>query len=114
MSTKSTKKEKNRKKVHKVVDILRKEVYFNGVHNVDGGDDMDTVNLRGLVYSKYKTISEFADAVGWKRGKAGRILSGTQEMDVSDIQTVAQALGICSREEFTLIFFPALSTMWTN
>jgi hypothetical protein len=75
---------------------------------------MDMMKFRGSVLSRYKTIGAFAKAVGWTRNKASRILNGVQEMDISDIQQAAAALGITSREEFTIIFFPSLSTMWTD
>jgi hypothetical protein len=74
---------------------------------------MDVMNLRGAVLSRFNTIGAFADAVGWKRNKASRVLNGLQEMDVSDIQAVTEVLGIDSREDFTHIFFPSMSTKWT-
>lgn len=74
---------------------------------------METNVLRGMIVEQYKTIGAFADAVGWKRNKASRILNGVQEMDISEIQDVTAALGIESVEEFMRLFFPRLSTKWT-
>lgn len=75
---------------------------------------MIEMNLRGMVLSKYKTIGAFADAVGWKRNKASRIVNGVQEPDITDIQNMAKALEIDSQDAFIRIFFAPLSTMWTT
>lgn len=76
---------------------------------------MDSMlTLRGIVLSKFKTIGEFADAIGWKRSKASRILNGVQVPDVVDAQKMAESLEIDSAELFMQIFFHSLSTKWTN
>lgn len=75
---------------------------------------MVEVNLRGMVVSKFKTIGAFADAIGWKRNKASRIVNGIQEPDITDIQEMTRVLEIDSQDAFIHIFFAPLSTMWTN
>ena len=70
-------------------------------------------NFRGLIFSRYKNITEFAAAIGWTRNKASRIANGIQEPDAEDMERMADALGITSPEEFMNIFFKALSTKWT-
>lgn len=75
---------------------------------------MVEINLRGMVLSKYKTIGEFAAAVGWKRNKASRIINGVQKPDITDIQDMTKALGIDSPEMFMHVFFAPLSTIWTT
>ncbi len=72
------------------------------------------MTLRGLVLSKYRTIGNFADRVGWKRNKASRILNGKQKMDIEDIEKMAQCLEINSQKVFMQIFFDRLSTLWTE
>lgn len=71
------------------------------------------MGYRGLVLSKYKSISEFAQAVGWSRNKASRIVNGIQEPDANDMEIMAKALDIRTPERFMDIFFDQLSTMWT-
>lgn len=75
---------------------------------------MECYNLRGAVMSKFKTIGEFADAIGWSRNKASRILNGIQDPDVEDIQNITRVIGIESKDVFLNIFFNPLSTLWTN
>jgi len=71
------------------------------------------LTLRGLVFSKYKNINEFANAIGWNRNKASRILSEAQELNAQDIQEITQCLEINSIQLFMQIFFNSLSTMYT-
>lgn len=73
----------------------------------------DKITMRGAVLSKFKSISSFAEVVGWKRNKASRVLNGVQEPTLSDIETMATALNIHTAEAFADIFFASLSTKWT-
>lgn len=72
------------------------------------------LTLRGAVLSKYKTIGAFANAVGWKRNKASRIINGVQEPNSVEIQEITACLEIDNSQVFMQIFFTSLSTMWTN
>lgn len=72
------------------------------------------ISLRGLALSKYKTIGEFAKAVGWTRNKASRIINGKQELNTQDIEDITKCLDIQSAQLFIQIFFASLSPMWTN
>ncbi len=74
---------------------------------------MELSVLRGRIIAKYRTLGAFADAVGWKRNKASRIVNGAQDMDINDIQVVAHALDIDDCADFITLFFPAMSTKWT-
>lgn len=74
----------------------------------------ELLNYRGIVLSKYKSISDFAKAIGWSRNKASRILNCKQEPDSQDIIDLTKLLKIPSQEEFFAIFFAELSTMWTD
>lgn len=69
---------------------------------------MGEINFRGLVYSKYKSIAEFADAIGWTRQKATNIVNGTQEPSLDDTDKMARALGQ-SLEATARFFLPAKS-----
>lgn len=73
----------------------------------------ENMSIRGLVLSKYKSISAFAREIGWGRQKAQRILNGIQEPTLSDIEKMAFLLNIKTAETFTCIFFASLSTKWT-
>ena len=55
---------------------------------------MEGMTFRGLVYSKYKTIANFAQAIGWTRQKATNIVNGTQEPSLDDTDKMAKALNI--------------------
>lgn len=74
----------------------------------------DVITLRGLALSKYKTIGDFAKAIGWKRNKASRIINGKQYPNTEEIQEITECLNISSERLFVNIFFAPLSTLWTN
>lgn len=67
--------------------------------------------IRGEVFKKYDSISAFANAIGWKYGKASRIVKGSQRPDAIAMEQIAQCLNISDAEKFVSIFFPTLSTM---
>ena len=72
------------------------------------------ITLRGAVMSKYRTISSFADEIGWKRNKASCIINGVQEPTSQDIQEITRCLEINSVDIFLQIFFSPMSTIWSN
>lgn len=72
------------------------------------------MGYRSLVLGKYKSIAEFADAIGWSRNKASRIVNGVQEPDANEMEQMAELFGIKTAEQFMSIFFAGLSTKWTN
>lgn len=55
---------------------------------------MEQLSFRGLVYSKYKSIADFAQAIGWTRQKATNIVNGTQEPSLDDTDKMAKALNL--------------------
>lgn len=65
--------------------------------------DMTPVMSKAL--SKYRTIANFAIAIGWTRNKASRVLNGVQKPDVDEVAAMSEALGIDTQEEFMRIFF---------
>ena len=67
--------------------------------------------IRGAVFSKFSSISAFADTIGWKRNKASRIVNGTQKPSAEDMERMALCLNITDANDFISIFFPALFTM---
>ena len=74
---------------------------------------MNLQKLRGLVFSKYKTVKAFSDEIGWKRNKSSRILNGIQEPDSDDMMDVAKLFELSS-EEFIGIFFEDVFTKCTK
>lgn len=69
--------------------------------------------LRGAVYSRYATISSFANAIGWSYSKANRIVNDEQSPNADEMVRIADALGIATQAEFIRIFFSEQSTKWT-
>lgn len=59
---------------------------------------MEGINFRGLVYSKFKTIADFAQAIGWTRQKATNIVNGVQEPSLEDTDKMAKALNMSLEE----------------
>ena len=66
--------------------------------------------LRGAIFSRFSTILSFADAIGWNRQKASRIVNGLQRPTASEMEEMAKCLGIEDSDEFMKIFFPQEST----
>lgn len=61
--------------------------------------------LRGAIFSKYSSISSFADAIGWTRQKASRIANGLQRPGAEEIEEMARILSINNADDFMEIFF---------
>lgn len=66
--------------------------------------------IRGAVFSKFKSISAFAKAIGWTRNKASRIVNLITQPSVADIEKMAKVLDISDSDRFISIFFPAMTT----
>ena len=71
---------------------------------------MDYITLRGLVISRFGTLTNFAKALGWSERKVSYIISGKQEASASDIEAMAAQLSIDIPEEMRRIFFATPST----
>jgi hypothetical protein len=78
---------KKKKNVYKVVDKLKQLWYYS--------------------------ITAFAEAIGWSRNKASRIINGMQEPSCDDIVDLTNVLDL-GEKEFFAIFFDKLSTMCTD
>lgn len=74
----------------------------------------EMLNLRGAIMSKFKTISAFADAIGWKRNKASRIINDVTKLDADDMIAIAKVIDVKTPEQFMFLFFNSLSTKWTS
>ena len=59
---------------------------------------MEHITLRGIVYSKYRSIAHLGSAVGWTRQKATNIINGTAEPSLDDVDKLARALGLSFEE----------------
>jgi plasmid maintenance system antidote protein VapI len=71
------------------------------------------ITLRGLVLSKFHTINDFSEAIGWKRTKAWRIVNEKQKPTDIEMTQLAKCLNM-NVETFLNIFFPQLFTMCTK
>lgn len=69
---------------------------------------MEGITFRGLVYSKFKTIADFAQAIGWTRQKATNIVNGLQEPSLYDTDKMARALEM-SLDDTAQFFLPKKS-----
>lgn len=69
-------------------------------------------SLRGLVMSKYSSITDFANAMSWDRKKASRIVNRVQKPTAIDMEKMAELLKVNDPDLFVQIFFPSISTMW--
>lgn len=68
--------------------------------------------LRGLVMSKFSSITDFANAMEWDRKKASRIVNRVQKPTVIDMEKMAELLNVNDPDKFVQIFLPSVSTMW--
>ena len=66
--------------------------------------------IRGLVFTKYDSISAFAEGMNWGRQKASRIVNGKQMPTVNDMEQMAECLDIRDADSFVHIFFPGIAT----
>lgn len=76
----------------------------NGTQRIGGEKMSECMNLRGIVVSKYGTVAKFAQAIGWCGSKAGRIVRGEQEPNVSEIKDMVRILGLADPETVCSIF----------
>lgn len=50
--------------------------------------------LRGCIYERFESESEFARLIGWPKQRLSKITNGTKEPTVSEINQIATGLGI--------------------
>ena len=74
----------------------------------------ETNDLRGAVLAKFRTITQFADAMKWDRKKASRIVNRLQNPTVEDMENMSEVLEVRDAVSFVRIFMPTISTMWNN
>lgn len=67
------------------------------------------LTLRGAVFSQYNSITDFAKAIGWERGKASRVVNGQQQPSKSDMEQMIALLGI-DQSAVAPIFFGGMFT----
>lgn len=65
------------------------------------------ITLRGLVFGRFRTIADFADAIGWDRNKAARIVNGKQEPSKKDMDALIVFFGI-QQEHVAPLFFGSM------
>ena len=66
---------------------------------------MDNENkIRGAVLSRFKSVSEFAQAIGWNYAKTHRIVIGVQKPDTDDIRQMCATLNITDTDKLRPFF----------
>ena len=66
---------------------------------------MDNENkIRGAVLSRFKSVSEFAQAIGWNYAKTHRIVIGVQKPDTDDIRQMCATLNITDPGQIASVF----------
>lgn len=53
---------------------------------------MDRQQLRGIVYSRYRSESEMAKQMGWPKQRLNKITTGVKEPTVQELNELAIAL----------------------
>lgn len=61
--------------------------------------------LRGLVFGRFGTISNFAERLGWSKRKTNCIVNRRQDPTAPEIIQMADALGITVSDQLREIFF---------
>jgi len=52
------------------------------------------MELRGLIYSKFKNEARMADALGWSRQRLNKITTGKKIPDLFEVRDIANILGV--------------------
>lgn len=50
------------------------------------------LELSGMIHSKYKNESRFADAIGWTKQRLNKITTGKKEPSLSEVALLSNAL----------------------
>ena len=70
--------------------------------------------LRGAVLAKFANITCFANAMGWDRKKASRIVNRQQLPSAKDMDQMSDCLDIRNADDFVRIFLPTIPTKWES
>lgn len=52
------------------------------------------LELNSLIHGQFRNQASFADAIGWHRQRLNKIINGSQEPSIADVQTIAEGLGV--------------------
>ena len=70
--------------------------------------------LRGLVVSRYGSISKFSRSIGWSGAKTYRLVTGVQEPNAAEIAVLAEALAITDPKELVELFILPWCSRFAN
>ena len=59
---------------------------------------MENIRFRGIVYSRFKSIADFANCIGWTRQKGTNIVNGLTEPSLDDVDKMSKALNMSFEE----------------
>jgi hypothetical protein len=57
-----------------------------------GGETVENIQFRGIVYSKFKSIADFCRVIGWTRQKGTNIVNGLAEPSLDDVDKMSKTL----------------------
>ena len=89
--------------VHKR-NTSKQALYCYGATKLKGGENLKHSVLRGIIFSKFQSVASFAEALGWSKGRAYRIVTGSREPTSTDIKQMASALGLSDAEDIVNVF----------
>jgi len=55
--------------------------------------------LRGMIFAKFESEAQMADAIGWPRQRLNKITNGIKEPTLEEVDAIAKAVG----EEFMTV-----------
>jgi len=67
---------------------------------------IESNKLRGLIYEKYRSKSEFALSLGWSKQKLDWILNNPDKLKLEQVQEMIIALGMQGDPSGAYIFLP--------
>lgn len=69
---------------------------------------INTDLLRGKIYTKYRSASEYARTIKWNRQRLHKIINGQKTPNVQEIKLFQESLHLTESEVFA-IFLPSVS-----
>lgn len=70
----------------------------------------ETNELRGLIYARYKSKSDLADALGWSKQRLYKALAHPEKQSMENIHKIVEALGLEIDQTSLSFFMPKRTT----
>lgn len=65
---------------------------------------MEINEIRGAVMAKFRSVADFAEAAGWGKHKAYRVIQGLQSPNCEDIRRMCEVLNISEPADIVRLF----------